>query len=162
MLKIKKPTLYCVNHYKHIQYEFGDLVDHFDYSKCIINLSEDITKNKNIEEEKFNSFFDKDENQFIFENPLDFDKNYSTYFDINNYQDKDKSFIFYDDSKYSRFLKIKNLCSSIKILGYLRIYYGLPRMGKSITLIRTFKYLYNHIKFGTLYINCKSMKKKFF
>ena len=43
----------------------------------------------------------------------------------------------------------------------MRIYYGLPGIGKSINLIKTFKYLYDHTEFGTLYINCKVMKNNF-
>ena len=42
-------------------------------------------------------------------------------------------------------------------LGYFRVYYGQEGMGKSITLIKTFKYNYNHDLFGTLYIHCKCL-----
>ena len=88
-------------------------------------------------------------------------QNYSKYFDFDNYQDKDMTFEFYDDANHKRFLMIKNLCSETNILGSLIIYYGLPGMGKSITLIKTFKYEYNHKIFGTLYINCKYFFKSY-
>lgn len=71
------------------------------------------------------------------------------------------TFEFYDDANHKRFLMIKNLCSETNILGSLIIYYGLPGMGKSITLIKTFKYEYNHKIFGTLYINCKYFFKSY-
>ena len=42
-------------------------------------------------------------------------------------------------------------------LGYFRVYYGQEGIGKSITLIKTFKYNYDHDFFGTLYIHCKCL-----
>ena len=93
----------------------------------------------------------------VFENPTDFDINYKYYFDSYKYQINDENFEFIDDENSSRVLFMANLQCPRNFLGLLNIYYALKGIGKSITLIKTFKYNYNHDKFGILYIHCKCL-----
>ena len=159
----EKYVFYCGFHREEFDMAFGDLINHCKENKtnCTFVLNKRVIIKYKKYENDFNSIFIKKKNASIFENHESFEKNYSKYFDFDNYQDKDMTFEFYDDANHKRFLMIKNLCSETNILGSLIIYYGLPGMGKSITLIKTFKYEYNHKIFGTLYINCKYFFKSY-
>ena len=141
---------------------FGDLKRHCESndSNCTFRLDQKKYNHTSRKKKEFNSIFKK-ENVNNFKNPNIFEKNYSIYFDFKNKQDKDINFEFYDDKDQNRYLHIFNLLCYKNILGKLTIYYGLPGMGKSITLIKAFKYEYDHSKFGTLYINCKFLNKSY-
>ena len=161
ILKIKKPFLFCPNHNIVIKYHIQNVMQHlqsskFGFSQCKIELSEKSSNNGNYNI-LFYTTFNKIKNKDEFESPTDFDINYEHYFDFYKYQKNDKKFEFFDDKYLSRNMLISDLCRSKNLLGYFRIYYGQPGMGKSATLIKTFKYIYNHDDFGTLYIHCKCL-----
>jgi len=169
LLNIKDPYFYCNNHDKTIAYHIKDLIKHFQcngygINQCLIQIIENSIVYDNTERRFFNSFFQYNENKnkYEFDNPIDFDVNYENYFDFYKYQVNDKKFEFLDDQNSSRDLSISSLLCFYKILGFFRIYYGQGGMGKSITLIKTFKYDYNHDHFGTLYIHCKCLYNYYF
>ena len=159
-LNLKFPILNCINHDEMIEDNIKDLVQHFQRNNginhCKIEISEKKISDDNLKR-KFYNVFQSIEDKNEFETPIDFDINYENYFDFYKYQIKDNKFEIFDDNNFSRYLSISNLCMSRKLLGYFRIYYGQEGMGKSITLIKTFKYNYNHDLFGTLYIHCKCL-----
>ena len=159
-LNLKFPILNCINHDEMIEDNIKDLVQHFQRNNginhCKIEISEKKISDDNLKR-KFYNVFESIEDKNEFETPIDFDINYENYFDFYKYQIKDNKFEIFDDNNFSRYLSISNLCMSRKLLGYFRIYYGQEGMGKSITLIKTFKYNYNHDLFGTLYIHCKCL-----
>ena len=110
---------------------------------------------KKITKEEFTSLKSKDCSGFLgkyFNSHSDFDKNYYLYF-----PDEDKNienFFVINSSKrqeVSKHFKTYE-CSAI------RKYFGADKIGKSITLIGTFKYCFDHENFGTLYINCKTLE----
>ena len=159
-LNLKFPILNCINHDEMIEDNIKDLVQHFQRNNginhCKIEISEKKISDDNLKR-KFYNVFESIEDKNEFETPIDFDINYENYFDFYKYQIKDNKFEIFDDNNFSRYLSISNLCMSRKLLGSFRIYYGQEGMGKSITLIKTFKYNYNHDLFGTLYIHCKCL-----
>ena len=159
-LNLKFPILNCINHDEMIEDNIKDLVQHFQRNNginhCKIEISEKKISDDNLKR-KFYNVFQSIEDKNEFETPIDFDINYENYFDFYKYQIKDNKFEIFDDNNFSRYLSISNLCMSRKLIGSFRIYYGQEGMGKSITLIKTFKYNYNHDLFGTLYIHCKCL-----
>ena len=159
-LNLKFPILNCINHDEMIEDNIKDLIQHFQRNNginhCKIEISEKKISDDNLKR-KFYNVFESIEDKNEFETPIDFDINYENYFDFYKYQIKDNKFEIFDDNNFSRYLSISNLCMSRKLLGSFRIYYGQEGMGKSITLIKTFKYNYNHDLFGTLYIHCKCL-----
>ena len=156
-------AFYCDIHRKEFTFSFGEIIRHYEEcdNDCTFILNQrkqiNLTKAKN----EFDALFNNNKRKRIFETPNSFDKNYSNYFDFNNYQELDETFEFFDDKNNNRFAWINDLLSDIDILSFLTIYYGSPGMGKSITLIKAFKYEYDHKKFGTLYINCKYFHKSY-
>ena len=162
LLNIKDPYFYCHNHDKTINYNIKYLINHFqcngyDNNQCQIHIIENSIAYDNTERKFFNNFFQYNEDKYEFDNPIDFDVNYEDYFDFYKYQVNDKKFEFFDDQNSNRDLLISSLLCSYQILGFFKIYYGQGGIGKSITLIKTFKYVYNHDCFGTLYIHCKCL-----
>ena len=159
-LNLKFPILNCINHDEMIEDNIKDLVQHFQRNNginhCKIEINEKKISDDNLKR-KFYNVFESIEDKNEFETPIDFDINYENYFDFYKYQIKDNKFEIFDDNNFSRYLSILNLCMSRKLIGSFRIYYGQEGMGKSITLIKTFKYNYNHDLFGTLYIHCKCL-----
>ena len=159
-LNLKFPILNCINHDEMIEDNIKDLIQHFQRNNginhCKIEISEKKISDDNLKR-KFYNVFESIEDKNEFETPIDFDINYENYFDFYKYQIKDNKFEIFDDNNFSRYLSILNLCMSRKLIGSFRIYYGQEGMGKSITLIKTFKYNYNHDLFGTLYIHCKCL-----
>ena len=86
-----------------------------------------------------------------FDKPQDFEKNFIFYFN----QKINTSFHIFDDNSNQRKIfstELKNF--QPKIIYY----YGLSGKGKSVTLIGTLKYNINLLKYGTFYLNCKTMK----
>ena len=162
LLQIKKPYLFCLNDDDKMDYDIKNLITHqeFHLYNCMIEIC-DISINEEISERKFLRAFKFAQNSDEFENPIHFDINYESYFDYYKYQIKDKKFEFLDDDNESRDLFISNLCCPKRFLGLFRIYYGLTGMGKSITLIKAFKYNYKHDYYGILYIHCKYLYKNY-
>ena len=159
LFKIKHPTLSCLNHSTKMDYNINFLITHllsFNSYNCMIEVFDRSIKEDD-SKRQFYRAFNFNENNNEFENPKHFDINYESYFDYYHYQIKDKKFKFLDDDKKSRVLFIANLLCAKKFLGRFWIYYGLTGMGKSITLIKAFKYKYKHEYFGILYIHCKCL-----
>ena len=107
-----------------------------------------------ISSDVFNSLHLKDNCTFLgisFNSPNDFDKNFYFYFPDAN-KTKESFYIFSSKER-------KELCEQIQIpsLYALKKYYGANSIGKTVTLIGTLKYCLEHIYFGTLYINCKTL-----
>ena len=167
LLHIKRPILFCNKHDIKINYKIKDLINHiqdfiiYDSNQCKIELLEK-SKDDDYYERKYYYTFKKNKYSNKFETPIDFDINYEDYFDFYKYQINDQNFVFFDDEKNSRELSIANLLCFNNFLGNFTIYYGQSGMGKSITLIKAFKYNYNHDSFGTLYIHCKCMHNYYF
>ena len=111
-------------------------------------------------EDKFESSFKKifPPNN-IFLKPNQFDAHYSEYFDFFKYFEKENKFEYYEDK--CRETLLEDLCTQKSFVNYLTFLYGKSGMGKSITLIRAFKYNYDLNIYGVLYINCKYMFKTF-
>ena len=108
-------------------------------------LSKSDFNNLIIEDNSFEKTFDS----------LDsFDKNFKFYF---------KHYDIYRDNEFKLYNNEdrKSFTDEIQIIGqYIQTisrYFGFPGIGKSITIVRISKYLLNHDKYGTLYINCKSL-----
>lgn len=111
-------------------------------------------------EEDINKFMKKYEQSFIeqlFNTPIDFEKNYKYYFNMNDKQILSSQFYIYEDSKTSDRQKI---VSNILNLEFDRCYnfYGSSGQGKSITLIGALKYGKKNKMYGTFYINCKTLR----
>ena len=164
LLGITNPSLFCLNHGETIDYDIKDLIKHlqnckFGLNQCKIEISEKSIDEEGNSERFFYEFFRNIEDKKEFDNPIDFEINYEDYFDFYKYQVNEKKFEFLDDENSSRYLSIAKLLCSRTLLGYLRIYFGQAGIGKSTTLIKAFKYRYNHDSFGTLYIHCKCLSK---
>ena len=110
--------------------------------------------------EKFSSFNQKNKNQInngkflgiIFDSPKAFDTNYYYYFPgaIKN-KERFEIILSQKRSELCRDFQ-QNECTAI------RKYFGQNSIGKSITLIGTLKYTFDHDYFATLYINCETIK----
>ena len=165
LFQLKNPLLYCYDHKQSINYTIKNLIKHQLNSKDGVNCRFEIFENNNDNDNNYNAqkFFDffNNINKTIdeFESPFDFEINYKDYFDYYKYQIHDKKFIFLDDKSTSRELSVDMLTCHNHYLGKFYIYYGQEGMGKSITLIKAFKYGYNHDEFGTLYIHCKCLNE---
>ena len=165
LFQLKSLLVYCYGHRQFINYTIKSLIQHQLNSKdgvnCRIEIFENNTNNDDdYNPQKFFNFFNninKTINEF--ESPFDFEINYKDYFDYYKYQIQDKKFIFLDDKSTSRELSVDILTCHNHYLGNFYIYYGQEGMGKSITLIKAFKYGYNHDEFGTLYIHCKCLNE---
>ena len=163
MPNYEKLAFYCDSHSVEFDFSFGELIKHYEKynNDCIFVLNKRYQINYTKEKNEFDAIFNNYKKKSIFESPKSFDKNYSNYFDFYSYQEEGDEFEFYDDNDNNRFMWINTFLSDINILGFLNIYYGSPGMGKSITLIKAFKYEYDHQIFGTLYINCKYFHKSY-
>lgn len=65
-------------------------------------------------------------------------------------------YIFDDKNKTREYIAFEFIGK--KKLGKRINYFGSSGMGKSITLIGALKYPIDHSKFGTFYVNCKSLR----
>lgn len=158
LLNIKEPLLKCSkNSQISSLFSFGFLLKHYNCKSLIsIVLKENLSKSNQLKEEEFNTFFQKIfPTNGIFQKPNDFDIHFSDYFDYYKTFNNLKGFTFYDNEDEQRQNLVFDFCSQKSIIGKLCIFYGLPGMGKSTTIIKAFKYDYDHTKNGTLYINCK-------
>ena len=86
-----------------------------------------------------------------FNKPQDFEKNFIFYFN----QKINTSFKIFDDKFNERKIFSTELNNFQPKIIY---YYGLSGKGKSVTLIGALKYNINLSKYGTFYLNCKTMK----
>ena len=115
-----------------------------------------------MDENNFKSFFNKKETDTDFKSIYDFESHYNDYFKESKYiTDKSKyKFKLYDLKKINR----KEFIDNLKYITYTNnpyLFYGNPGMGKSITLIYTLKYAYNHDTTGSFYIHCKFLYNAF-
>ena len=166
LLNIKNPALECYKSKEQIDFKIKQLIMHLKKCKCKNECEIHIYNKKNNQyndfERKFYNIFNNIIDSNEYETPMAFDLNYEDYFDFYKYQVNDKKFEFFDDKDSARSLSVANLCCSNGLLGLFRIYFGQTGMGKSITLIKAFKYNYDHDSFGTLYIHCKCLYKYYF
>ena len=102
--------------------------------------------------EQKNSFLNK-----IFKSPIEFEKNFTYYFNYNNLFNEKEEFQIFDDEKSSRCFFQMGIINNF-IFGKINYYYGCSGQGKSITLIGTLKYEINHLFYGTFYLNCKTLR----
>ena len=168
IIQLKYPFLRCCFHDEILDYTIKELIKHRlkknNSSLCNFEIFENNDNDEGYYTAKkfFDLFNNIKKNNNIFESPLDFEINYEDYFDYYNYQKLEKEFKFLDDNNSSRELSIDNLACYNNYLGFFTIFFGQEGMGKSITLIKAFKYNYNHNEFGTLYIHCKCMKELYY
>lgn len=100
-----------------------------------------------ISKRKQNNFLGK-----TYISPIDFDKNFYLYFP--NYKgQKDKFRVFYSIYRES---VVKNILENDSTV--VKKYFGRNSIGKSITLIGTLKYMYDHSWYNTFYINCERIE----
>ena len=126
-----------------------------------IKLGEKIFNLTIVLEDDFNSFFDKEKEKEKgilgkeFNNPEEFEKNFNFY--IKDYEIyKNKPFKFYDNKARQTFILELNqniICST----GKLYSYFGQSGIGKTISVLGASKYIINHKKYGTLYLNMKCL-----
>ena len=153
--------LYCTKESK-VEYGlFGNYVKHLKCG-CKIIIYQTNSNLITLQEEEFNQIFKKKfPKDLKFKDPNEFDKNYSYYF--NFYKTNEQR--INDEFKYypliNRNILNKNLKSNKYLNNNLYFLFGKTGMGKSITIIKTLKYDYNHKKIGTIYFNCKSMYKNY-
>ena len=168
IIQLKNPFLCCCFHEEIMGYTIKNIINHRlkkDNSfMCNFKIFEyKADDNEYYSAKKFFDLFNNiNKNNKVFESPLDFEINYEDYFDYYNYQKLDKEFIYLDDNNSSRELSLDNLTCYNNFLGFFTIFFGQEGMGKSITLIKAFKYNYNHNEFGTLYIHCKCLKELYY
>ena len=104
-----------------------------------------------------------DNNNFlnvIFNSPKNFDENFEYYFGINQKQIESimkEKFEIYDDETENRFLLVYEFIGN-RNFGKKINYFSASGKGKSITLIGALKYYIDFAKFGSLYVNCKTLK----
>ena len=137
---------------------FGNIIKHI-YCKNK-HFIKNINK-KNMDEKNFNSYFKKISLNTDFQSVYDFEKHYDDYFTESKYVNKNNyKFKFYQISNANR----KELRDNFKYVIEEEspfLFFGNPGMGKSVTLIYTLKYAYDHDIYGTLYIHCKSLYNLF-
>ena len=149
--------LYCKKENKSEDFQIYHLLRHLKCNDKIYVLS--LEDEKPLNEEKFKKKFKNFPRSNKFKTPYAFDLHYSDYFDFYRYYENKKEFTYFFDNLNNR----DNLSNSLNSLSLNKIYilFGKGGIGKSITIIQTFKYYYDHIKYGTLYINCKCIYKYF-
>ena len=149
--------LYCTKEKKPEEFEICNLLDHLECNCKIIVISK--KDEKLIKEVEFKKLFKAFPRNDKFKTPYDFEMHYSEYFEFDKYYETDTEFHYFNDERRKR----KNFTDLLKSLYLNNIYiiFGKGGIGKSITIIKVFKYGYNHKKYGTLYINCKYIYKEF-
>ena len=149
--------LYCTKEKKPEEFEICNLLDHLECNCKIIVISK--KDEKLIKEVEFKKLFKAFPRNDKFKTPYEFEMHYSEYFEFDKYYETDTEFHYFNDERRKR----KNFTDLLKSLYLNNIYiiFGKGGIGKSITIIKVFKYGYNHKKYGTLYINCKYIYKEF-
>ena len=161
VFKLKKPKLYCTQESKCEKFLFGQYLKHLKCKSKLL-VYQDNSNLITLEEHNFNQIFNKKfPRDLIFKSPLDFEKHYSDYFEFKK-NFKPRPNVEYN---YYQLIERETFTEDIKsyksIIDKLYFLYGKTGMGKSISIIKTLKYDYDHKTFGTLYINCKSMYKNY-
>ena len=149
--------LYCTKENKPEEFEICNLLDHLECNCKIIVISK--KDEKLIKEVEFKKLFKAFPRNDKFKTPYEFEMHYSEYFEFDKYYETDTEFYYFNDERRKR-IKFTDLLKSL-YLNYIYIIFGKCGIGKSITIIKVFKYGYNHKKYGTLYINCKYIYKEF-
>ena len=150
-------NFYCSTYDKNVilvNLLFGDI---FVHCNCKGNhLIKKIIK-INMDEKQFNLYFKEHDIFFDYSSVYDFEIHYDDYFTESEYiVDKNKyKFIIYGKSDINREVIIYNYLCIDSFKNKIYIFYGNSGMGKSLMLIATLKYKYDHNKVGTLYIHCK-------
>ena len=134
---------------------YGKIITHISCNKK--HFIKKINK-INMEENTFNSYFDKDETKTDFQTVYDFESNYDEYFKDHKYIIDKKAYLYklYELNGQKR----KELINNFKYIIYKErpyLFYGNPGMGKSISLIYALKYACEHDYIGTFYIHCKML-----
>ena len=112
-----------------------------------------------MDEKVFDTYFKRDKILDEYSSVYDFESHYDEYFPENKYiiDKKNYKFKFYDQNYLYRYALIRNFKSHTRFEDRIGLFFGKQGIGKSVTLIATLKYLYDHDKIGTFYINCKSL-----
>ena len=149
--------LYCNKENKKEDFLIYYLLNHLNCNDKIYFYRSD--DENTINKEEFNKKFKNFPKSNKFETPYAFDLHYSDYFYFYKYYESKKEFEYFTDQLNNR----EQFCLLLKSLSINKIYilFGKGGIGKSISIIRVFKYKYEHNIFGTLYINCKSIYKSF-
>ena len=94
---------------------------------------------------------------YDYDSVYDFEIHYDEYFSESRYIiDKKKyDFRIYGKDDPNRISLMYNFTSDFQFRDRIIVFYGNPGMGKSVTLIGSLKYCYDHDKVGTFYIHCK-------
>ena len=134
---------------------FGEMIWHSFFNNN--HYFKNIIKN-NMDENKFKSYFIKKEIDLEYDSVYDFEIHYDDYFSESKYiiekeKYKFKCYGFKDD--LDRIVLINDFKSHILFDDKIFLFFGNPGTGKSVTLIATLKYLYEHDTVGTFYIHCK-------
>ena len=111
-----------------------------------------------MDENKFKSYFIKQEIDLEYDSVYDFEIHYDDYFSESKYiiekeKYKFKCYGFKDD--LDRIVLINDFKSHTLFDDKIFLFFGNPGTGKSVTLIATLKYLYEHDTVGTFYIHSK-------
>ena len=114
---------------------------------------------KNMDEKVFDTYFKRNKILDEYASVYDFESHYDEYFPENKYiiDKKNYKFKFYEKDYLYRYALIRNFQSHTSFEDRIGLFFGKPGIGKSVTLIATLKYLYDHDKIGTFYIHCKSL-----
>lgn len=157
--KILKPIINCKSCSNNNKFEinFKKFCEHKNH-ELLLEESLDL---KIISEEDFISFFNKEKDGDKgclgkeFKNPEEFEPNFQNYFkDYEIY--KDLPFKVYNDKTRKQFIYF--LIQNILVVNKkIYSYFGQPGMGKSISIIAMIKYILDHNKYGTIYLNMKSL-----
>ena len=152
-LKFENPLFYCsLNKETNWEPQFFCLIGHYKCKGC--HFIKDDIKFEKYNENTFNDFFKNyEECKDVYSLPDEFEFNYRDYFTYYEYTNKE----FIIHKSINRRALIQRYEDSK--IGKLNIFYGSPGRGKSITLLIFLKYYSNLNKFGTLYINCKTLYK---
>ena len=153
----KKPLIKCNITNKLINPTIYDFLNH------VVNHNDKLTESFEyniLSQNDFNDYFKKKEFKFIkrtFVKPSDFEKNFEYYFNYNNKLQINSDFYIYDDALGTREFFSDNILK-FKKEENIKFYYGTSGKGKSITLIGTLKFRENFYEYGSIYINCKTLK----
>ena len=154
----QEPLLYCAQEIKSEDFDLYNLLNHQNCDKRIFLY---FKKNDNniLGEEEFIKKFKQFPRNSKFSSPYEFDIHYSHYFEFDKYYENMSEFYYFFDYKGNRERLISFL--NTILLNKLYFLFGKSGIGKSTMIIQVFKYDYNHMQKGTLYINCKTLYHNF-
>lgn len=156
----RHPNIICEKCETFEEVSFNNLIKHKNPKKHNIYIKE-IDNFKRIEENKFNSFFNREKKGkellgFKFNNPELFEKNFKYYF--KDYEEiyKNRPFILYNNKNRKKFFRDLDDNFSLSIRNFYALF-GQSGLGKSISIITFIKYYINHNYIGTIYLNMKTI-----